>query len=116
MIGNKYGNIKTIIDGIKFDSQKEANRYFELKLLLKSGQIKDLELQPKFKICDSIRYEGKMYRERYYIADFMYTESGTLMKIVEDVKSPATSKDKVYTLKKQLFLLRYSDHFIFMEV
>lgn len=116
MIGYKYGNKRTVIDGITFDSQKEANRYFELKLLLKSGKIKDLELQPKFKICDSIRYEGKKYQERYYIADFMYTEVGTFLKIVEDVKSQATRKDKVYTLKKQLFLVKYSDNLIFREV
>lgn len=45
---NKYGNIKTVIDGIKFDSKRESERYLELKLLEKAGEISDLKLQPRF--------------------------------------------------------------------
>ena len=66
----KYNNIKTEIDGITFDSKKEANRYCELVLLKKAGAIKDLETQPKFplyvntnKVCS-------------YIADFRYFDIG----------------------------------------
>ena len=44
---NKFNAKKTYVDGYKFDSKKEANRYTELALLLKTGYIKDLELQPK---------------------------------------------------------------------
>ena len=45
---NKYFNKKVMVDGIKFDSKKEANRYEQLKILKQSGLIKDLELQPVF--------------------------------------------------------------------
>ena len=38
----KYRSKRTVIDGITFDSKKEANRYCELKLLEKSGEIKIL--------------------------------------------------------------------------
>lgn len=36
---SKYGNIKTTVDGITFDSKAEAERYQELKYLYRSGQI-----------------------------------------------------------------------------
>ena len=46
----KYNARKVEIDGITFDSLKEANRYSELKLLEKAGLIKDLTLQPRFNL------------------------------------------------------------------
>ena len=91
----KYNNIKTEIDGITFDSKKEANRYCELVLLKKAGAIKDLETQPKFplyvntnKVCS-------------YIADFRYFDIGKHEWVVEDVKSTET-KTPLYKLKKKL--------------
>ena len=47
---NKYRNQKVTIDGITFDSLKEAGRYRVLKLLVKAKEIKDLELQKKFEL------------------------------------------------------------------
>ena len=47
---SKYKAVKTTIDGITFDSKKEAKRYTELKLLEKTGMISHLELQPEYKI------------------------------------------------------------------
>jgi len=98
---NKYRNKKTVVDGITFDSKKEAARYGELKMLERAGMIFFLELQPRFQIVDKV---GNL-RERYYIADFTYTENG--VKVVEDVKSEITRKNPVYRLKRQLFLARY---------
>jgi hypothetical protein len=48
---NKYGATKTTIDGITFDSKKEAQRYCELRLLQKAGEITHLELQPAFRLA-----------------------------------------------------------------
>ena len=45
---NKYHNKKVIVDNIKFDSKKEANRYNQLKLLEKANLISELELQKKY--------------------------------------------------------------------
>ena len=70
---NKYFNKKTVVDGIQFDSKLEANRYCELKLLEKSGEIKDLKLQPKFLLQESFKKNGKTYRKVEYIADFTYS-------------------------------------------
>lgn len=99
---SKYGNKKTIINGIKFDSKKESERYLVLKDMLKNKEIEDLQLQPKFLLQDSYRYNEKTIRKIYYIADFSYKKDGKL--VVEDVKG---KKTEVYKLKRKLFLYRY---------
>ena len=48
----KYGNKKVTVDGIKFDSKREANRYRELELMRRGGLIKNLEIHPKFTLMD----------------------------------------------------------------
>lgn len=90
--GNKYKNIKTVVDGITFDSKKEAARYQELKLMERAKEIYKLELQPKFPIC----IEGKKVFE--YRADFRYWDGPAGNCIVEDVKGVKTD---VYKLKKK---------------
>ena len=97
---SKYRNIKTIVDGIKFDSKREAQRYGELKLLVKAGLITDLKLQPKFELIP--KHNGN--RALAYIADFSYAEDGK--KIVEDVKGMET---KEFKIKKKLFEYFYPD-------
>lgn len=101
---SKYGNKKTIVDGIKFDSQKEANRYLVLKDMLMHDEIEDLQLQPKFLLQESYKHKGVTIRKIYYIADFSYKQEGKL--VVEDVKGKKTD---VYKLKRKLFLYRYKD-------
>lgn len=105
---NKYHNTKVIYNGIKFDSKKERDRYITLKQLEKAGIIKELELQPKFLLLDTIHYKGKTYPKTYYKADFKYkTKDG--VEIIEDVKSEITSKDKTYRLKIKMLLTKYHD-------
>lgn len=101
---SKYGNRKTIIDGITFDSKKESERYLILKDMLKYKEIEDLQLQPKFLLQDSFKYNGKTEKKIYYIADFSYKREGKL--VVEDVKGKRTD---VYKLKRKLFLYKYKD-------
>lgn len=85
----KYRNKKTERDGIVFDSKREAERYAELKLLERSGQIHDLALQPSFTLVDSRRNAlGKIERAVVYIADFMYFEGDS--RVVEDAKGVRT--------------------------
>ena len=105
---NKYHNTKVIYKGIKFDSKKERDRFITLKQLEKAGIIKELELQPKFLLLDTIHYKGKTYPKTYYKADFKYkTKDG--VEIIEDVKSKITSKDKTYRLKIKMLLTKYPD-------
>lgn len=106
---NKYHNTKVIYNGIKFDSKKERDRYINLKQLEKVGIIKELELQPKFLLLDTIHYKDKTYPKTYYKADFKYFDNEKGKYIVEDVKSPITAKDKVYRLKIKMLLTKYPD-------
>ena len=112
----KYHSKKTVIDGITFDSRKEAERYSELKLLERCGAISNLELQ---KVYELIPAQYEMY-ERYgkngqrlkdgkkciekscvYKADFVYIDNETGQQVVEDVKGFRT---KEYKIKKKLML------------
>lgn len=101
---SKYGNKKTVVDGFKFDSKKEADRYLVLKDMLMHDEIEDLQLQPKFLLQENYKYKGETIRKIYYIADFSYKKEGNL--VVEDVKGKKTD---VYKLKRKLFLYRYKD-------
>ena len=93
---NKYGAVKVIIDGIKFDSKAEGRRYKTLKLLERAGEITNLELQPRY---DLIINEIKC---GFYKADFRYLQDNEL--VVEDVKGVKTP---VYNLKKKLIKAIY---------
>lgn len=110
---HKYHAKKTVVDGITFDSKKEATRYRELKALERVGKIDRLELQPRFVLMDGFRYEGKAVRKIEYVADFLYRDLSTCELIVEDVKGVKTD---VYKLKKKLFLKRYGNEYKFKEV
>ncbi len=87
--GKKYHNERAERNGIRFDSQKEARRYDELMVMLKSGLISDLRLQPQFTLQESYVTEtGERIRAARYTADFSYRFGGKL--VVEDVKSGPT--------------------------
>lgn len=103
---SKYKAKKTIVNGIEFDSKKEANRYATLLLLEKSGRIRDLKLQPVYELIPSFRKNNKTYRKTSYRADFEYFDTKLNKMVVEDVKG---FKTPVYLLKKKLFEYNYPD-------
>lgn len=109
---NKYGNTKCQADGLKFDSKKEMARYFELKVMQQAKQIRKLKHHDRFYIFAEgyghLKVPGKN-QKIYYEPDFTYEErSGELwVKVIEDVKSPATAKDPVFRLKKALIKWLY---------
>lgn len=117
---SKYYNCKTIMNGIVFDSKKEANRYAELLIMEKAGLIKDIERQKKFVLipaqrepCDEVYLKGLhkgehkkgklLEKECSYIADFVYKDENGKY-IVEDCKGVRT---EVYKIKKKLMLYVY---------
>lgn len=71
---NKYNNKKVQVDMYVFDSIIESQRYKELKLLERAGEISNLELQPKFLLQETFKKNGKTYKAINYIADFMYCQ------------------------------------------
>lgn len=103
---SKYHNKKTTVDGIKFDSKAEAERYIDLKTLEHWGTIKDLRLQPTYELQPSYKKNGKTVRKIVYKADFEYFDCRTGKVIVEDVKGVKTA---VYKLKKKIFEYRYPE-------
>lgn len=106
---NKYGAKKVTVDGIQFDSRKEANRYCELKLLERCGAITNLELQKEFMLIPAQRVDGKVVeRAVKYKADFVYKENGKT--VVEDVKGyrdPSSAGYAKFVIKRKLLLYKY---------
>ena len=93
MRSSKYNSKITFVDGIRFDSKREARRYSELKLAQKVGIIRDLELQPEYV------YEVDYKKMFSYFADFRYQDVKSGQVITEDCKG---FKTQVYKLKKKL--------------
>lgn len=97
---NKYGNRKATVDGMAFDSRKEAARWRELTLLERAGEITGLQRQVKYELIPSQRIEGKVVeRPCAYIADFVYRQDGRT--VVEDTKGVRT---EAYRIKRKLML------------
>lgn len=114
---SKYRAKKVTVNGITFDSKREANRYQELLLLERAGQITDLQRQVKFELIPSQKIDGKVVeRACTYIADFAYfipthgqetDDEGHIHfwdgyePVVEDTKG---FKTKDYIIKRKLML------------
>ena len=116
---NKYRNKKVVMNGIEFDSKKEAKRYMELSLLEKAGVISDLQRQVKFVLIPTQREpdtvgarggikKGKVIeKECAYIADFVYKDLTLNEKVVEDIKGyrdPASAGVAKFIIKRKLML------------
>ena len=98
----KYHARKTTVDGITFDSRKEADRYLVLKGMEEEGAIENLRRQVRYELVPAFDVDGRHYRPVCYVADFVYVEDGK--EVVEDVKGMRTD---VYRLKSKLFARRY---------
>lgn len=116
---SKYGNRKTMVDGITFDSKKKANRFRELQFLERAGKITALQRQVKYVLIPTQReFSNEIYKkgahqghfkpgkvlekECSYIADFAYIQDGAY--VVEDTKGVRT---EAYKIKRKLMLERY---------
>lgn len=94
---SKFGNRWTEVDGIKFQSQAEATRYSELRLLEKAGVISGLELQPRYNIQVNGHHVCQYRGDFRYIDEFGKT-------VLEDAKGMVTP---VYSLKRKLMKAVY---------
>ena len=92
---SKYGNRKTVVDGITFDSKREAARYQQLKMMEKAGEITRLRLQPRFELVP----KNKTFRAVHYIADFDYFFVKDDRYVVEDAKG---FRADIYKIKQKL--------------
>lgn len=122
----KYNNKKVTVDGIVFDSKREASRYSELIMLQRAGEISGLQRQVRYllipaqrEVSDEVYKRGEkkgqrkpgrlLEKEVTYIADFVYYKDGEL--IVEDTKGFRT---KDYIIKRKLML--YVHHIRIKEI
>lgn len=99
-MANKYGSRRTFCDGVWFDSQREADRWIQLKLMERAGEISELRRQQRFELIP----KNDKYRAVTYVADFVYLDRRTGDIVVEDAKGVRT---EVYKLKKKLMYDRY---------
>ena len=93
MTAHKYHAKPTEVDGVLFASRLEARRYAELKLLEQAGELRDLELQPRY----PLRINGQLICT--YVADFRYWDVQQEREVVEDAKGVRTRE---FVLKKKL--------------
>lgn len=93
----KYRNKKCEYNGEKFDSQRELNRYLELRLLERAGKISELKRQAPYVLAPAVRIGGRGRPALRYYADFVYIEDGK--EIVEDTKGRITEG---YRIKRHL--------------
>lgn len=100
----KYNNVITYIDGIKFDSIKESERYLELLILLRCKKITNLKCHVPFELVQKelLAGETRVKSAMKYICDFYYYDVEKKKMIIEDVKSPSTKKNRIYRNKKHL--------------
>ena len=97
---SKHRNKKTLLDGIIFDSKVESERYAELKLLEKAGEIVNLERKVKFELAPSVVINGRKRPPLRYYADFTYFLSGGRF-VCEDVKG-SEKVTEGYRIKRHL--------------
>lgn len=101
----KYGNAITEVDGIRFDSRKEAKYYEDLLWQQRTGAVKSIELQPEFVLQPAYEVAGRKIRPIIYKADFKVTEADGHVYYV-DTKG---MKTPVYLLKKKMLLYKFPD-------
>jgi hypothetical protein len=97
---HKYRARRTIIDGIAFDSRREADTYVKLKALEQAGELTDLERQVRYDL------HGKNGTKISFVkVDFAFKENGR--PVVLEVKGVRT---RAYVLRKKLFQDEYPEH------
>lgn len=102
---SKYSNKKTTVDGITFDSKKEAEYYCQLKLLKKAEEIKDFGLQPRYELQPTFKKNGTTHRSITYVADFVIVNNDGTTEVI-DVKGVET---QTFKIKKKLFEYKYPE-------
>lgn len=97
---NKYNAKKTMFEGMKYDSKKEANKAVELSMLKKSKQIKDFEAHKKIEL-----FGQNGTRVCNYFADFWITHNDGTIEIL-DIKSKIT-ETSIFRLKWKMLEDKY---------
>ena len=95
---SKFRNVPTTVNGERFDSKGEAQRYAALLAAEQTGAISNLRHEVAYALTVSGELIGK------YIADYVYYVGG--VRVVEDFKSPA-SRTPFYLWKRKHLLAEH---------
>lgn len=101
---SKYHAKKVEIEGVLFDSKKEAQLWVRLQNLQRMGVISELQRQVRFELVPKQKDE----RAVHYVADYVFKEGDKL--VVADCKSSMTKKLPSYIIKRKLFKFRYPEY------
>lgn len=100
---SKYRNVKTVVNGIPFDSKREADYYTLLLARSRNGEIFDLQLQQPFDLaCPDKDAPMCSVVVARYVADFTYRDPAGVLHIV-DAKGHRTA---LYKLKSKWLYLQ----------
>lgn len=116
--GERYNHTKVEVDGLKFDSKKEYQRYLVLKEAEDKGAITDLQTQVKFELIPAVveeyiehlKTKDKIKTRTLQLAitwtaDFVYQKNGE--EVVEDVKPSKALLSDRFVIKEKLFFWKY---------
>ncbi len=89
--GNKYSAQKTVVQGITFDSKREAQRWAQLRLLERAGEISEIKLQvPIMLVGQKGPLLSRTGRQMRLTVDFTYKNNKTGLTVYEDAKGTPT--------------------------
>ncbi len=100
---SKFHATRTEVDGIAFQSKREARRWQQLRILEAAKQIRNLRRQVPYPIVVVNLETGEIVTVSRYFADFVY-EDLTGAEVIEDAKG---FKTETYKLKKRLVEAQY---------
>lgn len=101
---SKYHNKKVTVDGITFDSIKEADHWQELRLRERAGEITGLNRQLRIEVVP----KTKLHKARFYVCDFVYFDKKTGKTVYEDVKGYRKGNAyQLFSLKRDILYWRH---------
>lgn len=116
--GERYNHTKVEVNGLKFDSKKEYQRYLVLKEAEDKGIITDLRTQVKYELIPAVveeyiehlKTKDKVKTRTLQLAitwtaDFVYLKDGE--EVVEDVKPSKALLSDRFVIKEKLFFWKY---------
>lgn len=102
---SKFGNVKTTVDEITFDSRMESKFYEYAKQLKALGKIKDFKMQVRYEIFPAFKKNGKAWRKVDYVADFVIEHFDGTVEVI-DVKGVETD---VFKIKQKMFEYKFPE-------
>lgn len=116
--GERYNHTKVEVDGLKFDSKKEYQRYLVLKDAEDNGIITGLQTQVKFELIPAVTEEYVEHLKTKdkiktrtlqlpitWTSDFVYYKNGEM--VIEDVKPSKFLLSDRFVIKEKLFFWKY---------